>query len=186
MGKTIQQLIRELPPESQAEVKAKSAVLQREMLAAAKSLDDLRKAVGKTQVEVAQTLGVKQNAVSQLEKRNEVYVSTLQKFVGALDMHLEVALRTKDGVRIEMPFFLGSDGPIEHAMASKVVSAARALRLGDDVSAVEAMAELVAKSAKGKATAAAGKKAVHALAASRTGDSKPARSPMKKQKGATA
>jgi hypothetical protein len=59
--------------------------------------------VGKTQVEVAQKLGIKQHAISQLESRADLYVSTLDKYVRALGHKLELALITADGERVELP-----------------------------------------------------------------------------------
>ncbi len=47
-------------------------------------LDELRQAREMTQVHLAKILGVNQAAVSKLERRADMYVSTLQEFVRAM------------------------------------------------------------------------------------------------------
>ena len=54
-------------------------------------LAELRKANGLTQVELANRLGVSQGSVSELERRDDVYLSTLREYVQALGGELEVA-----------------------------------------------------------------------------------------------
>lgn len=57
----------------------------------AQRLTELRASRGVTQVELAERLGVRQASVSQLEHRDEIYVSTLRQYVEALGGRLEVA-----------------------------------------------------------------------------------------------
>ena len=65
------------------------------------ALDELRQAREKTQQELAEVLKVNQAAVSKLESRIDMYVSTLRKYVEALGGELEINARFPDGtVRI--------------------------------------------------------------------------------------
>lgn len=103
MGRNIDSIIKSLPPERRKRVMAQSQRMAADMIRHADSLEQLRKAVGKTQAEVAEKLGIKQHAISQLESRADLYVSTLDKYVRALGHKLELALVTADGERVELP-----------------------------------------------------------------------------------
>jgi transcriptional regulator with XRE-family HTH domain len=67
------------------------------------SLQDLRKAVGKTQTAVAKRLKVGQDAISKIETRGDMYVSTLRGFIKAMGGKLELIARFPDRppVRLE-------------------------------------------------------------------------------------
>ena len=67
------------------------------------TLSLLREATGKTQVEVAEEAGMNQAEVSRVEHRKDVRLSTLRRFLGALDADLEiVAVFPKTGHRIRV------------------------------------------------------------------------------------
>ena len=68
------------------------------------TLAALRKALHLTQVEVGERIGATQPEVSRLERRDDVLVSTLRAFVGALGADLELVARFADGhvVRIDL------------------------------------------------------------------------------------
>ena len=110
MGKSIRELVAALPQGRREKVKADAHRMAAEMIAESDSLEALRKAHGKTQAQVAETLGIKQNAVSQLESRTDLYISTLKRYVGALGVELEISLKTKKGVRIPLPNFRPWEG----------------------------------------------------------------------------
>jgi transcriptional regulator with XRE-family HTH domain len=57
----------------------------------------LREAREMTQVHLAKILGVNQAAVSQLERRADMYVSTLQSFVKAMGGELKITARFPEG-----------------------------------------------------------------------------------------
>src|SRR5436309_3387011 len=62
------------------------------------NMKDLRaKTAGKSQQEVAETLGMKQPSLSKLEKQGDMQVSTLRKIVRALGGELEVLARFPKG-----------------------------------------------------------------------------------------
>ncbi|WP_211451559.1 XRE family transcriptional regulator [Collimonas antrihumi] len=109
MGRNLDDVIKSLPAGRQAKIATLSQKKVEEMIAHAATLTDFRKAVGKTQAEVAKELGIKQNAVSQLEKRSDTYVSTLRRFLKSLGMTLELSVVAKNGTRIDLPNFLPWD-----------------------------------------------------------------------------
>lgn len=63
-------------------------------------LAQLRKARGLTQEAVAELLGVSQAEVSKMERRSELYIGTLKKFIEAMNGELVLAARFADGVEV--------------------------------------------------------------------------------------
>ena len=100
MSATLQSIIDEFSDKDQKLIQRKASVLAEEMIRHADSLAELRKALVKTQDEVAKVLNVKQNAVAQLEKRSDLLLSTLRKYVEAMGGELAVAVRTGEGTVI--------------------------------------------------------------------------------------
>ena len=74
-------------------------------MADARRLDDIRLAANKTQGEIARAMGVGQNAVSQLEKRNDLQLSTLNRYVESVGFRLEVAVVSESGERVALENF---------------------------------------------------------------------------------
>ena len=97
MGRSVDELIAGLPKARRLKVEAKSQQLAREMIDHADSLGEIRKAMSKTQVEIARELGVGQVAVAQLEKRSDLLLSTLQRYVRATGAELSLVVRTREG-----------------------------------------------------------------------------------------
>jgi transcriptional regulator with XRE-family HTH domain len=60
-------------------------------------LSEVRQLAGKSQQEVAETLGMKQPSLSKLEKQADMQISTLRKIVQALGGELEVLARFPKG-----------------------------------------------------------------------------------------
>jgi len=106
MGRNLDEVIKGLPADRQRKIAALSQKKIQDMVAHAATLTDFRTAVGKTQAEVAKELGINQNAVSQLEKRSDTYVSTLRRFLKSLGLTLELSVLDKNGVRIDLQNFL--------------------------------------------------------------------------------
>jgi transcriptional regulator with XRE-family HTH domain len=82
--------------------KMSSAAQERSHLLAAKyrsgmALDELRQAREMTQVHLAKILGVNQAAVSKLERRADMYVSTLHDFVKAMGGELKITAKFAEG-----------------------------------------------------------------------------------------
>lgn len=105
MGRKLSEVLKTLPVERQIKIEILAQKKIEELILHAQTLADFRRAVGKTQVQVAESLGIKQHAVSQLEKRSDTYVSTLRKFLESLGMKLELSVITERGIKIELPNF---------------------------------------------------------------------------------
>jgi DNA-binding XRE family transcriptional regulator len=102
---TLKEFIGTLPKQEQRKIAARARTLVAEEM----SLREVRKAVGKTQVAVAKRLKVGQDAVSKLESRSDMYLSTLRGFVEAMGGELELVARfpNRPPVRLEE---LGTSG----------------------------------------------------------------------------
>jgi DNA-binding XRE family transcriptional regulator len=90
--KKFRDLYNEMPPKAREEVERRVNESLREM-----PLNELRTARQLTQQQLAQTLKMSQAAVSQLEQRTDMYLSTLQNFVQAMGGHLELHAVFPDG-----------------------------------------------------------------------------------------
>ncbi len=86
--KPFNELIGNLTPARRARVAAKAAALRESM-----TLEELRKARALSQEEVAEALTVNQPAVAKLEKRCDMHVSNLRRYVEALGGTLEITAR---------------------------------------------------------------------------------------------
>ena len=96
MAKNFKVLQAQMSPASRARSEAKAERLIQEM-----ALDELRAARALTQEHLSTILGVKQSAVSKLERRADMYVSTLRHFIEAMGGQLEIRAVFPDGdVRI--------------------------------------------------------------------------------------
>lgn len=106
MPRTLSGVIASLPEEERAKIEARA----RELIAEEMSLQDLRKAIGKTQTQIAKRLKVGQDAISKLEMRSDMYISTLRSVVKAMGGELELIAKFPDRppVRLEE---LGSAAP---------------------------------------------------------------------------
>ena len=89
-----------MKPETQTRIEAEASRLSDEL-----HLAQLRKARGLTQEAVGELLGVSQAEVSKMERRSELYIGTLKKFIEAMNGELVLAARFADGV--EVPIKLG-------------------------------------------------------------------------------
>lgn len=105
MGRSLDEIIQGLPSARRHRIESLAEQKVQEMLAAAKTLADIRKAVGKTQANVAQELGIQQNAVSQLERRSDTYLSTLRRFLKSLGLELELSVISESGARHSLDNF---------------------------------------------------------------------------------
>ena len=65
-------------------------------------LAEVRRALKLSQDEIAQTLQIGQGSVAKIEKRADMYVSTLRRFIEAMGGELEIVARFADhSVKIE-------------------------------------------------------------------------------------
>ncbi|RMP68459.1 XRE family transcriptional regulator [Pseudomonas syringae group genomosp. 3] len=94
--KSFSSLNDKMSAEAQARVLEKTAALLKEM-----DLSEIRRARLLSQESLAQTLHVSQGSVAKMEKRADMYISSLRRFVQAMGGELEVTARFPDGsVRI--------------------------------------------------------------------------------------
>ncbi len=80
-----------LSPEARTQVEIEAQRLRDEM-----DLAEIRRALKLSQEELAQTLQVGQAAVAKLEKRTDMYVSTLRRFIEAMGGELQIVARFPD------------------------------------------------------------------------------------------
>jgi DNA-binding XRE family transcriptional regulator len=96
MARSFKELERKMSPEVRARAEAKARKLMEEM-----PLNEIRAARELTQEHLAKLLRVKQASISKLERRADMYVSTLRDFVRAMGGELEITARFPEGeVRI--------------------------------------------------------------------------------------
>src|SRR5271165_4638966 len=76
-----------MAPEAQAEALR---------LGEAMDLAEVRRALKLSQDEIAQTLHIGQGSVAKIEKRADMYVSTLRRFIAAMGGELEIVARFAD------------------------------------------------------------------------------------------
>lgn len=86
MNRTLAQIIAEMPDDERSEVESRTT----EILAELDGLAELRRLAELTQAQVAETLDVRQPTVHQIEKRTDLYLSTLRRFVAAAGGELEL------------------------------------------------------------------------------------------------
>ena len=92
MGNKFSDLRAKMTPESQARVEAKAQMLLAEM-----PLNELRQARGLSQKMLADVLHVQQPSIAKIEKRTDMYISTLRSHIEAMGGQLEVIARFPDG-----------------------------------------------------------------------------------------
>lgn len=97
MARSFNELRAEMTPERRKRVALKAEAIKREL-----PLQELRLALSLSQEQVAEVLKIKQAAVSKLERRTDLYLSTLRRYIEAMGGTLEITARFPDGdVRID-------------------------------------------------------------------------------------
>lgn len=92
MARTLNEVIASRPEAERVKIETRA----RELIAEEMSLQELRKAIGKTQTVIAKRLKVGQEAVSKLETRSDMYISTLRGVLKAMGGELELIARFPD------------------------------------------------------------------------------------------
>lgn len=82
MAKKLEQLMAELPQARRTAIEARAGQLA--------TLKDLRQAARQTQQDLAAALGVGQDTISRLEKRSDMLLSTMRRYVEAMGGSLEL------------------------------------------------------------------------------------------------
>ena len=101
MAKNFNELRAKMSPEAQSRAAARAEAMLVEM-----QLQEMRKTRQVTQVEVAKAMNVEQAAVSKLERREDMYVSTLREYVKALGGELKLVASFPDADIQVHPFEL--------------------------------------------------------------------------------
>ncbi|GMR13751.1 MAG: XRE family transcriptional regulator [Gemmatimonadota bacterium] len=87
-----------MDPERQERIRERTEELLVEL-----PLQELRQARALSQQELAEVLGLNQATVSKLERRTDMYLSSLRRFVEAMGGELEISASFPDGkVRIQL------------------------------------------------------------------------------------
>ncbi len=92
MAKNFSELRAQMTPEARARSAAKAGAMLREM-----PLQELRQARGLSQKMLADLLKVQQPAIAKLEKRTDIYISTLRSHIEAMGGELEIIAKFPDG-----------------------------------------------------------------------------------------
>jgi DNA-binding XRE family transcriptional regulator len=85
MAQRFDNLFRKMSPEAQKRVEERANAEYQAL-----ALAELREAQDLTQVQLAKKLGVDQGAVSKIERRTDMYLSTLRNIIQAMGGHLEL------------------------------------------------------------------------------------------------
>ena len=93
MAKKFAALRAQMSPESQARTEAKAQA----MMLAEMQLNELRQARGLSQKMLAEVLHVQQPAIAKIEKRTDMYISTLRSHIEAMGGQLDIVARFPDG-----------------------------------------------------------------------------------------
>jgi ribosome-binding protein aMBF1 (putative translation factor) len=93
MAKKFDELRKRMLPRARKAAAARAKEMLAEM-----PLQELRQARGLSQQQLAERLHVQQPAIAKLERRTDMYISTLRNHVEALGGELEVVARFPDGI----------------------------------------------------------------------------------------
>lgn len=92
MAKKFNELRTKMSPQARAKSKEIYNQLLKEM-----PLAELRRARGLSQKTLAKILGVEQSSVSKMERRTDMYISTLRSHINAMGGELDIIARFPDG-----------------------------------------------------------------------------------------
>ena len=98
MTVSLDDMMAELDPERLRRIEERAA----ELIAEEMTLRELREARRLTQVSVARELGIGQDAVSRLEQRSDLLLSTLRRTVEAMGGSLSLVARFPDRPPVEL------------------------------------------------------------------------------------
>jgi DNA-binding XRE family transcriptional regulator len=105
MAKKFSQLIDKMPAPAAKQAQARAQAMLAEM-----PLNELRQARGLSQKMLADVLHVQQPSIAKIEKRADMYISTLRSHIEAMGGELEVVARFPDG-NVKISNFSDIAGP---------------------------------------------------------------------------
>ena len=97
MAKKWNDLKKRLTPQARARVDARVARTLESL-----PLDEIRKAIGLTQAELADRMDVQQSSVSKTDSAADMYISTLRRYIEALGGTLHITAEFPDGRSMEI------------------------------------------------------------------------------------
>jgi transcriptional regulator with XRE-family HTH domain len=98
MARALDDLLSELPIEKRADLEARGQARLEDY----QTLQELRKSRDLTQEKLAALLGINQENVSRLERRNDLLLSTLRDYVEAMGGDLEITARFPDREPVQL------------------------------------------------------------------------------------
>ncbi len=104
---TLDDYLKQLPEDQRKKVEARAKDIEIEEL----TLSQLRKAMRHSQATLAELLGVKQAEVCRLERRTDMYLSTLRRYTEAMGGQLELRVTFPTGAVLLKDF--SSLGPFD-------------------------------------------------------------------------
>jgi transcriptional regulator with XRE-family HTH domain len=111
MARALDDLLAEMPIEKRKDLEARGQTRLEDY----RTLQELRKSRDLTQEKLAALLGINQENVSRLERRNDLLLSTLRDYVEAMGGDLEIIARFPDREPVWLSGLLqeprGEDGP---------------------------------------------------------------------------
>lgn len=114
MGTTLREKLSQLSPERRARIEAEADRLHSEYM----TLQELRKALDKTQTDVAKLLNIKQSSVAQVERQVDIRISTLRHYIEAMGGELTLTVRLPNREPITLTGFSDMDEPPnEHSLS---------------------------------------------------------------------
>jgi transcriptional regulator with XRE-family HTH domain len=112
MAKKFSALRAKMSPEAQERVKKQADQMAKDM-----PLHELRRARGLSQESLATILNVSQVAISKLERRTDMYLSTLRSHIKAMGGDLEIIAKFPDGAVRISNFATEQEEVLEEAFA---------------------------------------------------------------------
>lgn len=101
MSTTLKKKLAKLSSTRQSKIRKRAD----ELIATEMTLRDLRKALELTQVEVCSKLHMKQEAVSRLERRSDILLSTLKSYIKAMGGELQLTAKFPNRPAIKLKGF---------------------------------------------------------------------------------
>lgn len=99
MATRFKEILRQMDADRRGRIQARTDELLAEL-----PLQELRQARALSQQELAEVLGLNQATVSKLERRTDMYLSSLRRFVEAMGGELEITARFPEG-KVRIRFF---------------------------------------------------------------------------------
>ena len=105
MPRPFSELKKRMDPDHRARAEARARDMMAEML-----LSEIRKQTGLTQQDLADSLGIRQPTLSQLETASDMQITTLRRLIHALGGELELIAHLPQG-DVRLTQFKNSDQP---------------------------------------------------------------------------